>query len=370
MEACGRTVAQEIRGVTPFPSFRASMMDGYAVHAPLTPGIYPVHQRVHAGDTADDEPLQPGKVAYITTGARVPDGATGVIKIEDTETVVVDTDGGGDVYRPSEKSVNILKPVSEGSNIRQIGSDIDVGDVLLESGQLVEPAEIGLLATAGVVNVPCYRKPVIGIMSTGNELVEVWETPTGSQIRDSNRAALLTAFQRDGYPCIDLGIVMDAVAELESRLLDAAARCDVVVTSGGVSMGAADLVKPLLAKLGTVQFGRLNMKPGKPTTFATINTISGGSEAEGATKMKKTLFFGLPGNPVSCLVTKALMIDPCLRRLQGHSIADSMHAQVVATIGQDLKLDPERPEYHRALLSLDPCGGDVARATSTGMYTK
>ena len=160
---------------------------------------------------------------------------------------------------------------------------------------------------------------------------------------------------------IDLGIVADAQSELKARLLDAARRCDVVVTSGGVSMGAADFVKPLLAELGTVHFGRLNMKPGKPTTFATILTDGGSGTPE-----KKTLFFGLPGNPVSCLVTKALMIDPCLRRLQGRSQSDSMHTQVMATLDSDLKLDPERPEYHRAALTVDPMDGDVAVARSTG----
>jgi gephyrin len=146
------------------------------------------------------------------------------------------------------------------------------------------------------------------------------------QIRDSNRPALLAAFKQEGFPTIDLGIVKDSVEVLKARMLEAVGRCDVVITSGGVSMGEADYVKTILQEIGTVEhlppphlpppslltlpqvhFGRLNMKPGKPTTFATINKLSGG----------QCSFFGLPGNPVSCLVCKALVVDPALKRLQG-----------------------------------------------------
>jgi gephyrin len=324
MECCGRVVSSDITANDPFPSFRASIMDGYAVVGPLEPGVYPVTERIHAGDATEDTDLAEGFVAYITTGAMVPDGANAVVKVEDTNSVPTkssSTDAsthhvGGKAAE--ETQVEIKVRVEAGANIRQIGSDIGANEVILKKGQKIGPAEVGLLATVGVTSVPCYALPVVGILSTGSELVNPWEAPVGSQIRDSNRAALMVAFKIDGFNCVDLGIVCDSEADLQQTLIDAASRCDVVVTSGGVSMGEADLVKPMLEKLGTVHFGRLNMKPGKPTTFATLKrtnaTTGNGSEV---------LFFGLPGNPVSCLVTKSLLIDPALRKIQGETLPSS-----------------------------------------------
>ena len=176
------------------------------------------------------------------------------------------------------------------------------------------------------------------MLSTGDELVEINEIPIGSQIRDSNRHSLISSLKADGLKVIDYGIVRDKEADLEARMVGASADCDIVITTGGVSMGVADLVKPLLAKLGVIHFGRLNMKPGKPTTFATIPKAGGG----------QTLFFGLPGNPVSCLVTKSLLIEPCIRKLQGLQENKCLHPRVSVTLQSKIVLDPERPEYHRA----------------------
>jgi gephyrin len=334
-------------------------MDGYAVCGDLQPGEYTVQDiRLHAGVNAAQYPL-PGSdyVAYITTGSMVPEGANAVVKIEDTTAVDIANDS-----QMKEKKVRIDVVVPVGSNIRQIGSDIQAGEVILQKGSVIAPAEIGLLATVGVMSVPCYRKPVVGVMSTGSELVNPWETPTGSQIRDSNRATLLAAFQQDlgNAHCIDLGIVKDSARDLEAALLSAAERCDVVVTSGGVSMGDADLVKPMLEKLGSVHFGRLNMKPGKPTTFATLKS----KRADG--QDKTVLFFGLPGNPVSCLVTKTLFIDPAVRRLQGMDSLSAMHPQVTVQLEAPLAMDPERPEYHRAILDDAGSRGGPVVARSTG----
>lgn len=230
-----------------------------------------------------------------------------------------------------------------GANIREIGSDIALGEVIVDTLQIIETAEIGLLASAGVTQVRCFKKPVVGVMSTGDELVEPWEMPVDSQVRDSNRAALIAGLRHERFEVVDLGIVKDAAASLEATLLAASTKCDVIITSGGVSMGEADLVKPTLAKLGTVHFGRMNMKPGKPTTFATLPRESG----------SPCIVFGLPGNPVSCLVTKSLLIEPCLRRLQGLPIEQCMPPQMAVTVKPTLKLDAERPEYHRARLSTD-----------------
>jgi gephyrin len=302
------------------------------VHAPLPPGQYPVQARLLAG-SAEVPVLDADKIIYITTGSRVPEGANAVIKIEDTHKSDPDTpDAQGNVL------VTTTVAMEDGVNIRAIGSDMKPGELVIQAGDKIGPSEIGLLATLGITEVPCQSAPVVGVMSTGDELVNPWETPTGSQIRDSNRAALLTSFQQDGLVCKDLGIVRDTRETLRSRMVEAVEQCDVVVTSGGVSMGDADFVKGLLAELGTVHFGRLNMKPGKPTTFASIPKQSGRG---------RCYFFGLPGNPVSCLVSKALMVDPAVRRLQGLSSSSCLHSQVTVRTTQEYKLDPGRPEYHR-----------------------
>ena len=362
----GNRAWEEVRVQTPFPAFPVSIMDGYALCAPLKTGVYPVQQRVRAGD-GEDVVLSSGEVVYITTGARMPAGADAVVKVEETSAVAVGdttTEVRSKGMRGSDDTethvrIDVDVPQS-GINVRQVGSDMAVGELLVGSGQLLGPTEIGLLATAGVHTVQCFGKPKVGVLSTGNELVDI-SSPAplqGSQIRDSNRAALLAAFRQDGYDVMDFGIVGDTHDALRAVLLQACRDCDVVVTSGGVSMGDADLVKPMLAELGSVHFGRLNMKPGKPTTFATINDVREGGG--------KNFIFGLPGNPVSCLVTKALFVDPCLRRLQGESSEGSLHTQLPAKlVGGSLKLDPERAEYHRGVVSLDPISG-AATVRSTG----
>jgi gephyrin len=239
----------------------------------------------------------------------MPVGANAVVKVEDTSAT-------GESGAAGEKTVAINASAAPGGSVRPVGCDMAVGEVLLAESQLLGPAEIGLLASVGATYVKCFKRPVVGVMSTGNELVDPWVEGDaaaldggagGSKIRDSNRAALLSSLGQTGAETVDLGIVKDSVEALRGAMLDAVRTCDVVVTSGGVSMGEKDLVKPMLEELGEVRFGRLKMKPGKPTIFAVLPR----PDCE-----QKTLFFGLPGNAVSCLVSKALMIDPCLRRLQ------------------------------------------------------
>jgi len=340
MQSCGRVAARDVYAKQPYPTFRASIMDGYAVNAPLTAGSFPIQKRVHAGSSSE-EALQAGNVCYITTGAKVPEGANAVIKVEDTTFL-------------SEDQVQIHVDCADGANIRQIGSDIAVGAVLLQAGRLISPADVGLLATSGVDEVQCYTMPVVGVMSTGDELVNPGEMPTGSQIRDCNRPMLLAAFERDGYPTVDLGIVVDMEADLQRALQAAATKCDVIVTSGGVSMGDADHVKRILSNIGTIHFGRLNMKPGKPTTFASV----GANE--------QTLVFALPGNPVSCLVTKTLLVDPAVKIMRGFSPHHAMPTQAEVRLNDTLTLDKERAEYHRATLQGDDADSSTVVAKSTG----
>lgn len=181
-KARGLILAEDIIADHPIPRFRTSILDGYAVCAPLSAGVYPLQGRVHAG-SAVTEPLCKDHVQYITTGGAVPPGANVILRVEDTD--IVDLD-------PSKVLIRV-DVSTKTSNIREVGSDISENELILKSGHPLGPAEIGLLCSIGRTEVFCHRLPTVGVMSTGDELVSAWEVPTGSQIRDSNRAALISA---------------------------------------------------------------------------------------------------------------------------------------------------------------------------------
>ncbi len=344
-DCLGYVLANDVDAKEPLPPFRASIMDGYAVLAADGPGTYPVYGSATAGLPIDTA-LSPGQVVYITTGAPVPAGADAVVMVEET----TPQDNG---------TVKIIGTVSVGDNIRPIGCDIAVGQTVLTQGQVLGPAEIGLLATVGLVEALVWSKPRVGIISTGDELVDAKSILGPGQIRDSNRPMLLAAVQQAEALPVDFGIVADKETQLETRFMTAISECDICILSGGVSMGLLDLVKPMLQRLGmalcvhvfnifvfkifvlgTVHFGRLLMKPGKPSTFATID-ING----------SKKLVFGLPGNPVSCLATFNLLVKPAIRKLSGLEVVANPRLQV--RMQESIKLDPVRPEYHRATVFWD-----------------
>ncbi|KAG3098360.1 Molybdopterin biosynthesis protein [Phytophthora idaei] len=347
-EAEGFVLFEPVLSVEPLPPFRANIMDGYAVVAADGVGTFPVVERIAAGDMPASA-LKPGQVSYITTGSPVPDGADAVVKVEDTSS----TEGSEKLER--EAAVNILKAVKAGQNIRPIGSDISPGEVLVDAHELVSAAEIGLLATAGITEVMAHRKPMVGVLSTGSELVEAFQgTTTPGKIRDSNRPMLLALLNGWGVKTLNLGVCSDKKQALKDTMLMALEKVDVLITSGGVSMGEHDLIKPLLEEMGTVHFGRLLMKPGKPTTFATLD-LQG----------KKKLVFALPGNPVSSFTTCHLLVHPALKRLRGLPVLKCHHTRVYATLTHPIKLDAERPEFHRANLVWDSRQHKLL-ATSTG----
>jgi molybdopterin biosynthesis enzyme len=233
-EALSRVSAEDVVAAEPFPTFPCSIMDGYAVRAPQAAGWVEVSGRAMAG--GQEMVLDVGCGAmYVATGARLPIGADAVIKVEDTR------------LQPGVAGVELLVGVDRpGLHVREVGSDVIAGQVLLPAGRVVGPVELGLLATYGEAAIICTRRPIVGVLSTGDELVEAEEVPVGSQIRDSNRPALLSllATMSPKVECRDLGIVRDSDLGLRALLMQAARECDVVVTTGGVSMGAADHVKP------------------------------------------------------------------------------------------------------------------------------
>ena len=326
----GAILAADIAAQEPLPPFPASTKDGYAVVAADGPGDYPLVGEVSAGAVADFS-VEPGTVAYITTGAPLPAGADAVVMIEETERL----ETGANAPR-----IRIKEQVQSGADVRPVGVDVEAGQIVLAAGERMDAAEIGLLATAGIVNVPVFPRPKVAVLSTGDELVEPGDPLGPGQIRDSNRAMLVAAIEAVGGEPIDLGISGDSQEALEERVQEGLDQADILLTSGGVSMGDLDLVKPLLEHAGTVHFGRVRMKPGKPVTFATAD-VEGG----------RRLVFGLPGNPVSSLVTFYLFVVPALRKMAGWR--EPQLLQVQARLAQPLPLDAFRPEYHRATLHWD-----------------
>eukprot|EP01065_Artemidia_motanka_P001686 TRINITY_DN10776_c0_g2_i2.p1 TRINITY_DN10776_c0_g2~~TRINITY_DN10776_c0_g2_i2.p1 ORF type:complete len:881 (+),score=343.79 TRINITY_DN10776_c0_g2_i2:74-2716(+) len=353
----GRVLAADARCPHAHPPFAASIKDGYAVRSADGAGVFKVAAAVTAGEDATALELQPATVCRVSTGGAVPRGADAVVQLEDTELVLADE------AADKELTIRVLLPAKPGQDIRPAGCDIAAGSVVLAADSVLGAAEIGLLATAGLANVAVRSRPVVAVLSTGTELIPVEDqggrqpSATGT-IFDSNRPMLIAALQSDYFNCevIDLGVAPDDADRLLAVLRDGMSRADVVITSGGVSMGERDLVKAALDSLGCkMHFGRVEMKPGKPTTFATAEV--GG---------RRRCFFGLPGNPVSCLVCLHLFVRPALRKIQGFTGA-ALHARRVSGVvggAADIKLDQERPEFHRCVLQWDDgAGGYVAHST-------
>uniref|UniRef100_A0A673H056 Gephyrin n=1 Tax=Sinocyclocheilus rhinocerous TaxID=307959 RepID=A0A673H056_9TELE len=329
-DGMGRVLAQDVYAKDNLPPFPASVKDGYAVRA--------VHQTIlmHSASQAGEQPthtVMPGQVMRVTTGAPIPCGADAVVQVEDTELLRESEDG------TEELEVRILIQARPGQDIRPIGHDIKRGECVLGKGTHMGSSEIGLLATVGVTEVEVQKFPVVAVMSTGNELLNPEDDLHPGKIRDSNRSTLLATIQEHGYPTINLGIVGDNPDDLLNALNEGISRADVIITSGGVSMGEKDYLKQVLDidLHAQIHFGRVFMKPGLPTSFATV-------DMDGSRK----LIFALPGNPVSAVVTCNLFVIPALRKMQG--ILDPRPTIIKARLSCDVKLDP-RPEYHRCILT-------------------
>jgi len=332
VDAAGdRYLATPLIADVSLPPFPAATMDGFAViHDDPN-----VERRVLGSGFAGDNPditVEPGTAAKIMTGAPVPTGADAVVQVENTTTV----DGIMTIQQPL---------VRHGDNIRPIGADLRAGDLLIEAGTLLGPAEVGLLASLGHAEVLVGRRPRVAVISTGNELVEPGGTPGPGQIRDSNRFSLAIAARRAGAEVVINRHIRDDEAQLRSGLGEALEAADVVLTSGGVSMGDLDLVKRLLGEMAVVHFQKLFMKPGKPLNFATVGD---------------KLMFGLPGNPVSCLVGFQMFVRPALQVLQ--STPPDAYPTVPVVVEHEI-MPSDRIEYQRAVVSVGADGRLIARNT-------
>ena len=336
-QADGRILAQRMVSPENVPPFRASTVDGFAVIASDGIARRPVLDNITAGVAARPE-LRPGTAARIMTGAPLPEGADAVVMIEYTEI--------------DEGDVALERPVEVGENIRPIGIDVTEGAPVFERGAHIGPAEIGLLMTLGLTEIECYRRPTVAILATGDELVEPGDPVPPGSIRDSNRYALMAAVREAGGQAISIGMARDD-RELQTRLVqEGVERADVLVTSGGVSVGDRDFIKPALEDLGTVHFGRIAFRPGMPLTFAEVGS---------------RLVFGLPGNPVSSLVTFEVFVRPALRAMQGDP--NPLRPRIEVELEHDFGAPGTRTEYHRTIVSWRN-GRLVARSTGLQLSSR
>ncbi|HEY8600294.1 MAG TPA: gephyrin-like molybdotransferase Glp [Thermomicrobiales bacterium] len=331
-DAGGLVLAEAVVAAEDIPPFPAATMDGYAVIAADGAGWRELIGEQLAGYMAGLT-VRRGTVARITTGSPVPSGADAVVMVERT------AEGTGRVEIQQEA-------IKVGENIRPIGVDMARGQQVLAAGTIIGPGEMGLLASLGIAEPLVHPRPRVAVLSTGDELVEPWETPGPGQIRDANRYALGVALAEMRLPTVRSTIAPDEKAATRATLLDALAVADVLITSGGVSMGQLDLVKGLLDELAKVHFGRLFMKPGKPLHFATT--------------ADETLIFGLPGNPVSALVGFEIFVRPALLKLAGHRqpVRPRLTVELTHTITPG-----DRPEFQRAIISQSPNGRLIATTT-------
>lgn len=293
-DALGRVLAQEVRSALDVPPADNTSMDGYALRRAdvLTAGsVLPVSQRIPAGVVG--VPLQPGSAARVFTGAQVPAGADAVVMQEQCE--------------PTAEGVKVNVVPEPGQWIRRRGEDVRAGDVVLPLGTRLTPQALGLAATVGAAHLMVARRPRVALFSTGDELVMPGEPLKPGAIYNSNRYTLRALIQALGCECVDLGIVPDQLAATREALRRAALDADLIVTSGGVSVGEEDHLRPAVQSEGRLELWQIAIKPGKPFAFGAVRR----------TDDSTAHFVGLPGNPVSSFVTFLLLVRPLLLRLQG-----------------------------------------------------
>lgn len=329
LKACGRTLHATI--VAPFdvPGHDNSAVDGYALNSHDIPsqGIreLSIAGHAYAGSAATDR-LQPGQCLRITTGAPVPDGVDTVLMQEHV--------------MASEHSIRIDHQHRAGQNIRLTGEDMHQGEAVLQPGKWLTPADIGLLASLGIAEIMVRRKLRVAVVSTGNEVHAIGTARKNGGIYDSNRYMLLAALDRPDIEVYDLGIVADNPRQLLESFSQAADYADLIISSGGVSVGDADYTKTALNSTGHIDFWKIAVKPGRPLAFG---------------KLQDCLFFGLPGNPVAVMVTFYLFVLPVIEKMAG--ITDKPVAPVFdATSINNIRKKPGRTEIVRGILQQDSAG--------------
>jgi len=309
-EAQGLVLARDVISTESVPPFANTAMDGFAVIAADTvaaPVVLDVVGTIAAG-SAELPHVGRGQAARIMTGAPMPPGADAVVMVERTS------------FDPSSSTVEIEVEIRSGNSVREAGEDIRPGDLVFAEGTLLRPGHVGVLASIGAVAPLMHPRPRVGVISTGDELVEDGGELRPGQIRDSNRLTLLGLVRESGFDGVDLGLVPDSEQAITDAFVSGAESCDAIISSGGVSMGAFDYVKVVLDKIADMRWMQIAIKPAKPFAFGMLGN---------------TPFFGLPGNPVSSMVSFELLARPALRRMAGHS---RLHRLMIpATIESELR---------------------------------
>ena len=344
-DSYNRVLAEDIISPIDLPPFDNSAMDGYAIRCEdsaaasrTNPVSLSVIMDIMAGSAPAGQ-LEAGAAARIMTGAPIPKGATAVIPVEDTDD---NWSKGNDSPLPSH--VRLFRSLGAGENIRLAGENIKTDETVMQAGTVIGPAEIGMIAGIGFPRVAVIRQPKVVILSSGDELVDIYDELTPGKIRDTNGYTLAGLIRGAGGLPIRLPIAKDSlesIRDLYRRALEI--NPDLLISTAGVSVGAADLVKVVMDELGEIDFWRINMRPGKPLAYGTICGIP---------------FFGLPGNPVSTMVTFEVLARPALAKIAGR---DFNQRTVKATIADDMRGDGRRA-YARVKLQRE-AGRLVARST-------
>jgi molybdopterin molybdotransferase len=335
-QSLGRVLARDIRANRDLPPYDVSAMDGFSlrsVDVANAPVVLEIIEDIKAGDMPS-KIVQTGQCARIMTGAPMPQGADAVIRVEDTQEVAANR-------------VQIGKAVRPGNDMRPQGENMRDGDVVLSTGTEITPGVIGVLATAKAAQFEVYRRPRVAILSTGNELEGMDEPVDPNKIPDSNTYALMAQVQALGIEPVLLGIARDEPTELERHLRNGL-DFDVLLVSGGTSVGVHDYVRPTIEKLGVeMKFWRVAIRPGHPLAFGSTGT---------------TLVFGLPGNPVSSMVCFEEFVIPALRSMMGNPRL--FRRTVMARLAHPVKFRPGRTEFIRVQLTRD-AAGYIASSTGT-----
>ena len=332
----GRVLAQSVLTPIDVPLHTNSAMDGYAVSGAALPGAQPIEMKV-VGTSWAGRPyagsVAPGEAVRIMTGGVMPDG-TDTVVIQERASVNGHTIGfAGDAARA-------------GDNVRAAGEDMAAGSIVLETGSRIGPAELGMLASVGIVEVTVRRRLRVAFFSTGDELRSLGESLEPGSVYDSNRYTLFGMLTRLGAEIIDMGVVPDTRDAVQLAFGEASAYADAVITSGGVSVGEADFVKETLESQGEVNFWKIAMKPGRPLAFGHVSDA---------------VFFGLPGNPVSVMVTYYQFVQPALRRMMGERETRPPRMHVRTSV--PLKKRSGRVEFQRGVLKSTPDGTMTVEST-------
>jgi molybdopterin molybdotransferase len=343
LESLGQVLAEDIKSDIDVPPLDNSAMDGYAVQSQdikgaseKTPVFLRVIDTVLAGSISQQEVL-PGTAARIMTGAPLPRGADSVVQFEDTKD---EKNEPTSTDQPSTR-VGIFSEARPGLNVRLAGEDISRGKVILKKGTVIRPAEIGLMASIGCVRVKVIRRPLVAVLSTGNELVDISQSLPEGKIYDSNAYSIASLVKRYGCTPKMLGIARDDEIELVSKLKQAQ-EFDMLLTTGGVSMGDYDMVKDILARDGEMVFWKVRVKPGKPLAFGKIK----GKDKNG--REKSIPHLGLPGNATSCMVSFEIFVRPALLKMMGKK--NIAKPTVEAILENTIKNDAGRRIYDRAII--------------------